>query len=145
MEKYTIAAICTSQNPGSSDNNNNNNNNNKLLTGVVSESMYNFLDKNNLLPEEQKGCCKGSRGTKDQLLIDKMILQDCNRKAYDMVPHSWIIECLDLLKIADNIRGFITESMKGWQTNLISSVRYWGMLKFEEASLKVIVCHRYCL
>ena len=37
----------------------------KLLTGVVSESMYNFLDKNNLLPEEQKGCRKGSRGTKD--------------------------------------------------------------------------------
>ena len=39
----------------------------KLLTGVVSESMYNFLDKNNLLPEEQKGCREGSRGTKDQL------------------------------------------------------------------------------
>ena len=28
--------------------------------GVVSESMYNFLIKNNFLPEEQRGCRKGS-------------------------------------------------------------------------------------
>ena len=44
--------------------------------GVVSESMYNFLIKNNFLPEEQRGCRKGSWGTKDHLLSYKMILQD---------------------------------------------------------------------
>ena len=33
----------------------------KLSTGgVVSESMYNFLVKYNLLPEEKMGCRKGS-------------------------------------------------------------------------------------
>ena len=33
----------------------------KLSTGgVVSESTYNFLIKNNFLPEEQRGCRKGS-------------------------------------------------------------------------------------
>ena len=42
---------------------------------------------------------------------------------------SWIIECLDLFKIADNIRGFIIESMKGWQTNLISSGEILGNVK----------------
>ena len=45
----------------------------KLLTGVLSEEMYNHLEENELLPDEQKGCRKRSRGTKDQLLIDKMI------------------------------------------------------------------------
>ena len=28
------------------------------------------------------------------------------RKAYDFVQHSWILECLDMLGIADNVRSF---------------------------------------
>ena len=73
----------------------------KLLTGVISEDMYCLMKNENLLPEEQKGCRRKSRGTKDQLLIDKTILKDCRkrrtnlamawidyRKAYDFVPHS---------------------------------------------------------
>ena len=27
------------------------------------------------------------------------------KKAYDMVPHSWIIECLDLFGVAKNIKS----------------------------------------
>ena len=89
----------------------------KLMTGVLAESVYTFLDEN-ILPEEQKRCRRESRGTKDQLLIDRMVLQHCKmrhtslamawvdyRKTYDMVPHSWIIECLEFLQIADNIIG----------------------------------------
>ena len=34
------------------------------------------------------------------------------RKAYDFVPHSWILECLDMLGIADNVRSFLEKSMK---------------------------------
>ena len=41
----------------------------KLVTGVIAESMYTFLNKNKIMPEEQKGCRRESRGTKDQLLI----------------------------------------------------------------------------
>ena len=33
-----------------------------------------------LLPDEQKGCRRGGRGTKDQLLIDKMIMKNCKRR-----------------------------------------------------------------
>ena len=43
----------------------------KLMTGTIAESIYNFLDVNDKLPVEQKGCKKKSRGTKDQLLIGK--------------------------------------------------------------------------
>ena len=73
----------------------------KLLTGVIAEEMYNYLEREKILPEEQKGCKSGSRGTKDQLLIDKIVLKDCKKrhnnlsmawidytKAYDFVPHS---------------------------------------------------------
>ena len=42
----------------------------KLLTGVIAEEMYNYLEREKILPEEQKGRKRGSRGTKDQLSID---------------------------------------------------------------------------
>ena len=34
-------------------------------------------DIKQLFPDEQKGCKKRSRGTKDQLIIDKTVLKDC--------------------------------------------------------------------
>ena len=41
----------------------------KLLTEIIAEEMFNYLEREKILPEEQKGCEKGSCGTKDQLLI----------------------------------------------------------------------------
>ena len=32
----------------------------KLLTGVIADQIYALLDQEKLLPEEQKGCRKGS-------------------------------------------------------------------------------------
>ena len=83
--------------------------------------------------QKQKGCRRKSRGTKDQLLIDKVILQDCKkghknltiawvdyRKAYDLVPQSWMLECLDLRQISEKIKKFIENAMKNWATELTS-------------------------
>ena len=33
----------------------------KLLTGIIADQIYAHLDQEKLLPEEQKGCRKGSR------------------------------------------------------------------------------------
>ena len=52
----------------------------KLLSGIFAEKIYDHLKDKNLLPDEQKGCRKRSRGTKDQLLIDKAIMLDARRK-----------------------------------------------------------------
>ena len=43
------------------------------------------------------------------------------RKAYDLVPHSWILECLDMLGIADNVGSFLEKSMKKWKLLLSSN------------------------
>ena len=82
----------------------------KLMTGILAEKMCSHLERENVLPSEQKGCRKGSRGTKDQLhkgprhtnlVMDGMIHY---KKVYDMVPHSWISnvwyykQCTRLLK-----------------------------------------------
>ena len=34
------------------------------------------------------------------------------KKAYDMVPHSWIIDCLETVEINEKIRRLLAESMK---------------------------------
>ena len=57
-----------------SKNNNNNNNNNNI--GIISKDMYRFTENKKLLPQEQNGYRRKSRGTKDQVLIDKTILKD---------------------------------------------------------------------
>ena len=105
----------------------------KLMTGVIADSVYKMLEESDILPTEQKGCRKKSRGTKDQLLTDKMILTDCKKrqknlamawvdykKAYDMVPHSWIIECLKMAQVPQNVTSFLQRSMRNWKTELTS-------------------------
>ena len=52
----------------------------KLMTGIISNVLYDFLEDAGKLPNEQKGCRRRSRGTKDQLLIDKTVLNDCRKR-----------------------------------------------------------------
>jgi len=105
----------------------------KVMTAMISDCVYEHLTMNNILPWEQKGCGRKSRGTKDQLILDKSIMKESKekktnlvmgwidyRKAYDMVPHTWITSVFSMLGISDNIKKFITESMKGWRTILES-------------------------
>ena len=103
----------------------------KPLTEIIANSVYECLEMHNFFLAEQKGCRRNSRGTKDQLLIEKMVLNDCKKrhtnlgmtwidykKAYYMIPHSWILESLGLLQVSGNIVEFIRKSLKNWNTNL---------------------------
>ena len=38
-----------------------------------------------------------------------------NKNIYDMVPKSWIVECLKMYKISDKVTKFITEAIKIWK------------------------------
>ena len=37
------------------------------------------------------------------------------RNAFDFFPHSWILECLEMLGIADNVKSFLEKSIKKWK------------------------------
>ena len=63
----------------------------KLLTGVIANVIYGFLDTNWLLPQELNGLRRKSRGMNDLLFNDKMMKRS-NEK----------------------IRRFLAESMKSW-------------------------------
>lgn len=103
----------------------------KILTSIMSVEIYRHLEDNDLIGEEQKGCRRGYRGTKDHLLLDKVIMKDSRQrkknlamgwidyqKAYDLVPHSWILEALRMVGVAEGIRKLLENSMRRWNTML---------------------------
>ena len=107
----------------------------------MGDELYKHLEEENLLPDEQKGCRRNSRGTKDQLLIDNMVIRNCKRrktglgitwvdyrKAYDMIPHSWIVKCLRMFGAAENMVLLFPRSMSKWQIELSAVGRTLGLI-----------------
>ena len=73
----------------------------KLLTGVIADQIYANLDQQNVLPEEQKGCRKASRGTNDLLYIDRAVIKEVKSRNKNL-GMAWIIR---KLMIWFHIRG----------------------------------------
>ena len=97
----------------------------KILTAQIREEIYYSVTSRSLFPNEQKRCGKESKGTAELLYIDQHILSESktrrknlamawidNKKAYDMVPHSWRINCLKMYKISNEVINFIDKTMK---------------------------------
>lgn len=103
----------------------------KTLTGIIADRITKHVVNANIMPTEQKGCSRGSFGCKDQLLCSKAIIEDCQKykknlvlgwidyqKAFDSVPHSWLIEALELIGTAKEVISFCKESIKTWRTTI---------------------------
>ena len=43
------------------------------------------------------------------------------RKAYDLVPHSWVNECMEMFGIAENLGTFLQKSMQQWRLSLTAN------------------------
>ena len=43
------------------------------------------------------------------------------RKAYDLVPHSWVNECMEMFGIAENLRTFLQKKMQQWRLSLTAN------------------------
>ena len=48
-----------------------------------------------------------------------------------MVPHSWIIECLHLFGVAENIKSLLVHSMKNWKEMLCSGNSELGEIEIK--------------
>ena len=114
----------------------------KLLSGILSDSMYQHLETQNLIPEEQKGCKRNSRGCKEQLLIDKLVMKHCKRtrkdlymtfidykKAYDSVPHSWLLSSMAMCGISPLIVEFFAASLGQSYVDLFINNNCLGNIK----------------
>ena len=56
----------------------------KLMTRIIADSIYEYLEIHNLLPVEKKCCRRNNIGTKDKFLTDKMVLNDCKKRHTDL-------------------------------------------------------------
>ena len=121
----------------------------KILTTQVREEIYYSLTSRGLFPEEQKGCCKGSRGTAQLLYRDQHILNQSNtwqknlpmvwieyKKAYDMVPQSWIINCFKMNKISHELINFIEKIMKTLSVELTAGGRSLAEAKIQRGTFQ---------
>ena len=46
-----------------------------------------------------------------------------------MLPHSWVVKCLEMFGIAKNVREFLKSSMQSWRTELTSGGHVLGTVK----------------
>ena len=74
---------------------------------------------------EEICCMQDSFGAKDQLLIKKLLTEDCMvrhrslsmawvayRKAYDSVPHNWLLQSFQLHTSSPALCKFLSRMMK---------------------------------
>ena len=103
----------------------------KVPTSILTKRSYTHITKNDILPEEQRGCARNSYGCKHQLLLNKKIIEDCKkkkknlsmawidyRKAYDSVPRSWILKTLQMYRFNEKLIKFMETSMSNWKTTM---------------------------
>ena len=103
----------------------------KTLTGIIADKLYVHIEAQGVIGEEQLGCRRQRRGTKEHLMLDKTVMRDSKKrstnlamgwidyqKAYDLLPHSWIIETMKLTGMASNAVSLVKRSMETWNTGL---------------------------
>ena len=61
----------------------------KILITQIREAIYYSLRSRGLFPDEQKGCCKGSKGTAGLLYIDQHILDESKTRRKNLAM-AWI-------------------------------------------------------
>ena len=82
---------------------------------------------------EQTGAKEGCSGTTDNLLIDRMITQDCHRgrrnlsmawvdvtKAYDSVDREWLSEMMSMHRFPRWLARVVTKLSKAWNTRIVT-------------------------
>ena len=71
-----------------------------------------------------------------------MILRNCKRrvtgfgmvwidykKAFDMVPHSWLKKCMMMFGVAENMQKVLVDGIKKWKTELTSERQKLGTVR----------------
>ena len=63
----------------------------KLLTRVIADEVYGFLENEDVLREEQKGCRRKSKSTGDKLYIDKMFFHEVKQRKKNLAMMDGLI------------------------------------------------------
>ena len=103
----------------------------KWFTSCLLEPMNDHLNNYGLMEIEQRGAKEGCSGTMNNLLIDRMVTEDCSRgkrnlsmawvdvaKAYDSVDHGWLEEMMVLHRFPVWMKNVVCKLSKSWNTKI---------------------------
>ena len=103
----------------------------KIYTGILAEFIMDHCKLNDVITEQQAAGKRGSWGCTDQLLANKMIYNETKqkrlnlltvwldyKKAFDSVPHGWVIKSLELAKVPKLIIEAIKSLMDKWRMKI---------------------------
>ena len=121
----------------------------KLWTGCITELLLHHCDVNNILHPAQKGCARGQFGCADHLLLNSRIWHQVKsknrslsiawldyRKAYDSVPHNWILCCLKMFQFHPTILQCIGHLLALWNTTLFLRMPNRDPVKLATVSIR---------
>lgn len=104
----------------------------KILSAVLTKSITKYLRDNNLMAQEQNGCRMKTKGCKELLVIDQILTKQARRKlrnisvawvdytkAFDSVPHSWLLKVLRMHGVAESVIKLLGHLMQTWRTSLV--------------------------
>ena len=100
-----------------------------MLTAGITILLRQHVDKHSIFPAEQRALRKEKRGCLDALLIDSMVNEEVRhrrkklsvawvdyRKAFDHVPHGWLLEVLDSIRAPTYLRCCVANLLPLWAT-----------------------------
>ena len=103
----------------------------KLYTSCLNTFLTDHIEKNNIITQEQAAGKKGVWGTIEQLLINKNIMKEVKslrrnlytvwldyKKAFDSIPHKWLLKSLELTKVPDHLINAIKNLTESWHATL---------------------------
>lgn len=109
----------------------------KILTSILCHKLNCHLKQNNIMSWEQNGCKHKGRGCKELLIIDNIATMQARKrqrnlsvawidyqKAFDSVPHSWLMEILKIYKINEQTIDLLRHLMGSWRTTLLVRGKY---------------------
>ena len=109
----------------------------KWFTSCVLGPTDQHLEEHGLMEGSQRGAKKGCSGTVDNLLIDRVVTLDCQRrrrnlsmawvdvkKAYDSVDHGWLGEMMVLHRFPKWMCKVISKLCKSWKTRIVANTRH---------------------
>ena len=98
--------------------------------------MDSHLKEFDLMEGRRRGARAGCSGTKDNLLIDKMVTLDCHRgkrnlsmawvevrKAYDSVDHTWLAKVMRIHRFPKWLCGTISHLAACWNTKIVAVMK----------------------
>ena len=126
----------------------------KILSSIVTSWMFHQINANKIIPNEQKGNASNTYGTINQLIIDKMVMDNVKlkqrnvstawmdyKKAFDSVPQDWIIQTLKIHKFDPITTTFLRKTINKWKTSL--HLNHWdGQIKTDHFSINTGIFQR---